>query len=74
MFISLTAGGCILGVVVGIITAFFAKKALHDSILCVNATFISGFVAFFFGESVFAHMGLAVSGIMTLIALGLIMS
>jgi NhaP-type Na+/H+ or K+/H+ antiporter len=71
---SLTVGGCVLGVIVGLITAYLAKKALHDSILCINATFISGFVAFFFAESVLSHMGFAISGIMTLIALGLVMS
>jgi hypothetical protein len=64
----------ILGLVVGLITAFFTKKILNDTILCINATLVSGFVAFFFAETVFAHMGLAISGIMTLIALGLFMS
>jgi len=74
MFISLTLGGAILGVVVGLITAFFAKKFLNDTIMCINATLLSGFIAFFFAETVFAHMGFAISGIMTLISLGLFMS
>jgi hypothetical protein len=72
--LSLTLGGAILGVVVGLITAFFAKKFLNDTVMCINATLLSGFIAFFFAETVFAHMGFAISGIMTLISLGLFMS
>ena len=50
------------------------KKFLNDTIMCINATLLSGFIAFFFAETVFAHMGFAISGIMTLISLGLFMS
>jgi hypothetical protein len=42
--------------------------------MCINATIISGFIAFFMAESVLANMGFAISGIMTIIALGLFMS
>ncbi len=70
----MTLGGTILGIVVGLITAFFAKKFLNDTIMCINATIISGFIAFFMAESVLANMGFAISGIMTIIALGLFMS
>lgn len=63
-----------MGLIVGAIVAVFTKKVFNDTVLCVNATFISGFIGFFIAETVCADYGFAVSGIMTLISIGLFLS
>jgi NhaP-type Na+/H+ or K+/H+ antiporter len=67
-------GGLLLGLVVGIVVALFTKKVFNDPMLCINATFVSGFIGFFIAETVLENMGLAISGIMTLISIGLFLS
>ena len=50
------------------------KNLFSDSTLQINASFVSGFVAFFIAETVMNDYGYKVSGIMTLISLGLFLS
>ena len=74
MFMTLTGGGLLLGLLIGFIVALFTKKVFNDTVLCVNAFFVSGFIGFFIAESVCADYGYAVSGIMTLISTGLFLA
>lgn len=74
MFLTLTVGGVILGICVAFIATLLLKEIFNDEILVTNITFISGFITFFLAETVCAEMGIMVSGIMSLIALGLFMS
>eukprot|EP00828_Plagiopyla_frontata_P032517 TRINITY_DN4237_c0_g2_i3.p1 TRINITY_DN4237_c0_g2~~TRINITY_DN4237_c0_g2_i3.p1 ORF type:complete len:1010 (-),score=126.86 TRINITY_DN4237_c0_g2_i3:14-3043(-) len=75
MFISLTGGGLVLGVLIGAIAAYFIKRMFNDDMLVVNITFICGFIAFFIAESYLTEeKGIMVSGIMTLVCLGCFMA
>jgi len=74
MFLSLTVGGVVLGLIIGFISSLALKKVFNDEILVINITFVSGFLAFFLAETVAAELGFTISGIMTLISLGLFMS
>ena len=42
MFVSLTGGGLVLGIVIGAIAAYFIKRMFNDDMLVVNITFIRG--------------------------------
>jgi NhaP-type Na+/H+ or K+/H+ antiporter len=70
----LVGGGILLGSLIGAIVAIVMKNLFNDSILQINASFISGFVAFFLAETVMADYGIHVSGIMTIISIGLFLS
>ena len=75
MFISLTGGGLVLGILVGLVASYFIKKMFNDDMLVVNITFICGFIAFFIAESYLSEeKGIMVSGIMTLVCLGCFMA
>ena len=75
MFVSLTGGGLVLGIVIGAIAAYFIKRMFNDDMLVVNITFICGFIAFFVAESYLTEeKGIMVSGIMTLVCLGCFMA
>jgi NhaP-type Na+/H+ or K+/H+ antiporter len=70
----LTVGGVIVGLVLGVIVALITKKVYNDTILCINATVVTGFLGYFIAETYFKNQGYFVSGIMTLITIGLFMS
>ena len=74
LFCTLTFGGILLGVTVGICASLLIKRLFNDEILVVNTTFICGFIAFFLAETYFANLGIMVSGIMTLVSLGSFMA
>jgi NhaP-type Na+/H+ or K+/H+ antiporter len=71
LFISLTLGGTILGIVFGIIGSYILKKITNDPILTVNTTFISCYMIYFVAENV--DLGFEVSGIMALVSMALYM-
>ena len=67
----MTIGGILLGLFIGLCVIFFTKRIFNDTTLCINATFISGFLGYFIAEIVLFNNGYYVSGIMTLISTGL---
>ncbi len=71
LFLSLTLGGTALGVVVGFIGSFFIRRISNDAIMTMNVTFICCYLTFFTAENV--NIGITVSGIMAIVALGLFM-
>lgn len=64
----------LLGVIIGILAAYFLRKMFNDELLVVNVTLVCGFIAFFIAESLLERMGYMVSGIMTLVSLGCFMA
>ena len=61
----------LLGVAIGFAVILVTKRIVTDSVLCTNATFISGFVGYFLAETVLRDWGYQVSGIVTLTTTGL---
>jgi NhaP-type Na+/H+ or K+/H+ antiporter len=74
LFCSLTFGGVFLGLVLGVIAGYVIKKLYNDEILVVNITLMGGFIAFFIAETVLESMGYAISGIMSIISIGVFMA
>ncbi len=72
--ISLTFGGVLLGLFLGLIVAIITKRVYNDTILCINATIVTGFLGYFIAETFLKGLGYYFSGIMTLISIGLFMS
>lgn len=59
----------------GAIATFWLKRVTHGAegeVLSVNVTFLSGFLLYFVAENI--DIGIRVSGIMALVALGLTMN
>ena len=63
-------GGPLLGIVVGFIVSFWMKKVIRDTVLSVNITFIGAFLCFYVAEFTWVK----VSGILSIVALGLFFS
>jgi NhaP-type Na+/H+ or K+/H+ antiporter len=52
LFFSLTVGGALLGILIGLIAAFWIKRIHNDAILTVNVTFVSCYLCYFIAENV----------------------
>lgn len=74
LFSSLTFGGVLLGLVLGVVVGWVINKLYNDEILVVNITLMGGFIAFFLAETVLEEMGWAISGIMSIISIGVFMA
>ncbi|EGR30581.1 sodium hydrogen exchanger family protein, putative [Ichthyophthirius multifiliis] len=72
LFLTLTVGGALLGIFIGLIASFWIGRIHNDAILTVNVTFIAAYLCFFIAENV--DLGIQISGIMALVSLGLFMS
>ncbi len=53
----MTIGGILLGLFIGLCVIFFTKRIFNDTTLCINATFISGFLGYFIAEIVLFNNG-----------------
>mmetsp|Transcript_38779 Transcript_38779/g.34471 ORF Transcript_38779/g.34471 Transcript_38779/m.34471 type:complete len:454 (+) Transcript_38779:202-1563(+) len=71
-FFELTLGGALVGLVFGVVTAFWIKKIFNDEVLVVNLTFICPYLLYFVCENV--DLGIEVSGIIALVSCGLFMA
>ena len=72
LFFTLTVGGSLLGVIGGVISSYLIAQFRTDPILSLNISFCSCFVLFFVAENV--NLGIKVSGILALVAMGLYMA
>lgn len=69
-FVRVSLGGPLLGIIVGALMSFWIKKIIRDSVLSVNVTFVGAFLCFYVAE----FTPLKVSGILSIVSLGLYMS
>lgn len=69
-FARITLGGPILGLVFGFVISYWLRSALRDSILSMNITFAASYLCFYVAE----FTVLQVSGILSIVTLGLYMS
>jgi NhaP-type Na+/H+ or K+/H+ antiporter len=72
LFVSLTLGGVILGLLFGMLAAAMIKRVRNDPTLTLNITFCGCFILYFVAENV--NFGFRVSGIMALVSMGLYMA
>ena len=72
LFVELTGGAIVLGVTFGIISTEIIKLFKNDPILCYNITLAGCYLLYFTAE--YVHLGIHVSGIMALVAMGLYMA
>ena len=72
LFLSLTIGGALLGLLFGMLAALFINRVRNDPTLTLNITFCSCFILYFVAENV--NLGFRVSGIMALVSMGLYMA
>jgi NhaP-type Na+/H+ or K+/H+ antiporter len=72
LFISLTVGGVILGLIFGMLAAAMINRVRNDPTLTLNITFCGCFILYFVAENV--NLGFRVSGIMALVSMGLYMA
>lgn len=70
MFCRLSLGGPLLGIAGGIICSFILSKIYNNAVLEVNTTIFMSYIIFFIAENTSLH----VSGILSLVALGLYMT
>jgi NhaP-type Na+/H+ or K+/H+ antiporter len=69
-FVRVSLGGPLLGIFVGILISYWIKRIIRDSVLSVNVTFVGAFLCFWVAE----FTALKVSGILSIVSLGLYMS
>ena len=69
-FVRVSLGGPILGLLVGAIMSYWIKRIIRDSVLSINATFVGAFLCFYIAEFTWVK----VSGILSIVTLGLYMS
>lgn len=69
-FVRVSLGGPLLGVVVGMIMSYWIKRTIRDSVLSINVTFVGAFLCFWVAE----FTDLKVSGILSIVTLGLYFS
>lgn len=69
-FVRVSIGGMILGLIIGFLVSFWMKKIIRDSVLSVTITFIGAFLCFYIAEFTWVK----VSGILSLVTLGLYFS
>lgn len=72
LFVELTGGAVILGVLFGMVATEFIKLFKNDPLLCYNITLVGCYLLYFTAE--YVHLGIHVSGIMALVAMGLYMA
>ena len=72
LFLELTIGAIVLGVIFGMISTFLIKLVKKDSILTINITVAMCYILYFVCE--FVDLGIRISGIMALVAIGLYMA
>lgn len=70
MFVRLSAGGILLGLLGGVILAYILSRIHNDAVREMNATIFVSYLLFYFAESTPLH----VSGILAIVALGLYMT
>jgi NhaP-type Na+/H+ or K+/H+ antiporter len=63
-------GGPILGIIFGFFMSWWMKKIIRDSVLSVMVTFVGAFLCFYVAEFTW----LKVSGILSIVCLGLYFS
>lgn len=69
-FVRVSLGGPLLGIFVGILMSYWIKRITRDAVLAVNVTFVGAFLCFWVAE----FTVLKVSGILSIVSLGLYMS
>lgn len=69
-FIRIGLGGPLLGVAVGLVAAHYLKKVVRDDVMTANITFLACYFCFWLAEYTF----LKVSGILSIVVLGLFLS
>lgn len=69
-FVRIGLGGPLLGVGVGMVAAYYLKKVVRDDVMTANITFLSCYFCFWLAEYTF----LKVSGILSIVVLGLFLS
>lgn len=69
-FVRIAFGGPLLGLIVGFIVSFWMKRIIRDAVLSINITFVGAYLCFYMAEFTF----LKVSGILSIVTLGLYMS
>ena len=72
LFFELTLGAAVLGILFGIIATELIKFFKNDPFLCYNTTLVGCYLVYFVAE--YVHIGIHVSGIMALVAMGLYMA
>jgi len=72
LFLELTIGAIVLGVLFGWISTFLIKLVKKDSILTINITVAMCYILYFVSE--FVYLGIRISGIMALVSIGLYMA
>lgn len=72
LFLQLTVGAVVLGVLFGFMATELIKLFKTDSLLCYNITLVGCYLLYFTAE--YVHLGIHVSGIMALVAMGLYMA
>lgn len=72
LFVELTGGAVILGVIFGMIATELIKLFKNDPLLCYNTTLVGCYLVYFVAE--YVHLGIHVSGIMALVSMGLYMA
>eukprot|EP00352_Strombidinopsis_acuminata_P001357 CAMPEP_0176347600 /NCGR_PEP_ID=MMETSP0126-20121128/7188_1 /TAXON_ID=141414 ORGANISM="Strombidinopsis acuminatum, Strain SPMC142" /NCGR_SAMPLE_ID=MMETSP0126 /ASSEMBLY_ACC=CAM_ASM_000229 /LENGTH=254 /DNA_ID=CAMNT_0017695875 /DNA_START=564 /DNA_END=1328 /DNA_ORIENTATION=- len=70
MFIRLSVGGPVLGLIFAVFTSYMLKRLYNEAVLEVNTTIFSAYLLFYVCELTPVH----VSGILALVALGLYMT
>ena len=69
-FVRVSIGGPILGILVGMVVCFWMKKIIRDNVLSITITFVGAFLCFYIAEFTWVK----VSGILSLVSLGLFFS
>ena len=69
-FVRIAFGGPILGLLTGLVISFWMKRIIRDAVLSINITFVGAYLCFYLAEFTF----LKVSGILSIVTLGLYMS
>lgn len=72
LFLELTVGAIVLGIIFGMISTFLIKLVNKDSILITNITVAMCYIIYFVSE--FVYLGIRISGIMALVSFGLYMA
>lgn len=72
LFVELTGGAVVLGVIFGVVATELIKLFKNDPLLCYNITLVGCYLLYFTAE--YVHLGIHVSGIMALVAMGLYMA
>lgn len=69
-FVRIALGGPLLGMLIGFITSYWMKRIIRDPVLSINITFVAAYLCFYIAEFTWVK----VSGILSIVVLGLYMS